>query len=882
MPVRPRSPDRWWRPLALVSGSLYVVTGLLSVAAAWVEALGGAHGAHYLVLAGCHVAIGCALLTIRRPIPVPALHLQGFAGTTLLAVAIGLGDPVWPAYVPFFGWLLVTFALLAGARGLAMQMAAAVIACAAAISVHPSWAGVSGVASALLAAAGISVFVFRGRTLIGRRLRLERDRLELDLESELAKRVLDEARFESLVQSIPGVVYRRSAPGWKARFESEAVRELTGYGPGEADLVTLIEPDDRKQAVAAWEAAAAAREPLQVTYRIRHRDGTTRWVEDWARPGEGVDGPVLEGVLFDVTAEVTARGEAELAREEFRRLVETIPLVTYTDRLESHAPTAYMSPQLEALLGYTVEEWLNDEQLWVKLLHPDDRARAVGENEAHITSGRPYRMEYRLQTKDGGWRWFLDEAVIVRDEEGNPVASKGFLMDITDRKLLEQQLTFQAFHDSLTGLANRALFRDRLEHALTRRRAGPISVVYVDLDDFKAVNDSLGHGVGDDVIRTAAERILRAVRRSDTVARLGGDEFAILVEDDAELATSRVAQAVLEEFRRPVSAGGRQFELTASVGVAISDRELEAEALIQHADLAMYAAKSRGKGRIEEYTDDLSGRARDRLEVRTDLKRALHDGELEMFFQPIVDLERSRTVGAEALMRWNHPEKGWVPPIDFIPIAEEAGLVVELGRWAIERAVLAGVEMREALEQPDFFMSVNVSARELMEEDLATFISRQVASSGLGLDGLVVEMTESMLLSEPEVAIDRLSALRRAGLKVALDDFGTGYSSLSYLARMPVDTLKVAKPFVDALGTASREERLVAAVVGLCRDLELRVIAEGIERIEQADELRRLGCELGQGFLFAPPQSLQSFLALDHAAHLPRRRGKLRLASGDA
>ncbi len=881
--VRDRSGDRWWRPLSLAAGSLYVLVAMLAVVAAAVESLGGQHRAEYAALAGCFAGIGCCLLLLRRPVTNLLLHVQGGAGSALLATSIGLGDPVWPAFVPFYGWLLVTFALLVGLRGLMFQLSVAALSCAVALSFHASWVAFSGGASAMFAAVGITLFVYRMRSLFGRRARSERDRMELDLEAELVRRATHESRYETLVESIPGVVYRRSVPSWSMLFMSRACAELTGYAPGEVDFLSLIEQCDAEEAVAAWESAAADGRSCQVTYRIRRQDGCVRWVEDWASPAEGVDGLVLEGVLFDVTEERETQREVDEAREEYRRLVETIPLVTYIDGLRPNAPTLYSSPQLEGMLGYTLEEWQSDDDMWVKLLHPEDRGRAITENESHIATGRPYRMEYRLQTKDGGWKWFLDEAVIVRDAEGNPVSSRGFMVDITDQKELEHQLTFQAFHDSLTGLANRALFRDRLEHALTRRRHGEIAVIYVDLDDFKAVNDSLGHGVGDDVVRTAAERILRAVRRSDTVARLGGDEFAILVDDDAESATERVAQAILKEFRRPITAGGRVFELSASIGVATSARETEAEALIQHADLAMYAAKSRGKGRVEQYTDDLSGRARDRLEVRTDLKRALHEGELEMFFQPIVDLKRSRTVGAEALMRWRHPEKGWVPPIDFIPIAEEAGLVVELGRWAIAEAAAAGVEIRQALGQPDFFVSVNLSARELMEEDLGSYIAATVRDTGLGSQGLIVEMTESMLLSEPEVAIDRLNSLRREGLRVALDDFGTGYSSLSYLARMPVDVLKVAKPFVDALGTASREERLVAAVVGLCRDLGLRVIAEGIERVEQADELRRLGCELGQGFLFAPPQSLEAFLGLKHSDHVPRRRAAhLRLASGDA
>jgi diguanylate cyclase (GGDEF)-like protein/PAS domain S-box-containing protein len=579
--------------------------------------------------------------------------------------------------------------------------------------------------------------------------------------------------------------------------------------------------------------------------------------------------PSFEGILFTpalvtqdpATAPASSEtGGADAVREEYRQLVETIPLVTYVDGLAAHAPTIYVSPQLEDLIGYTTEEWMTDDELWLKLLHPDDRVRALSENEIHVQTGKPYRMEYRLRTRDGRWKWFLDEAVIVRDSEGTPMYSRGFLVDITDQKELEQQLAHQAFHDSLTGLANRALFRDRIEHALTRRDHAPIAVVYLDLDDFKAVNDSLGHGTGDDVLRTAAERLIRAVRRSDTVARLGGDEFAILVEEDASTGGERVAQAVLDAFARPVAAGGREFELTASVGVVVSDASSDADTLIRRADLAMYSAKARGKSRLEVYSDSLGDRARDRLEVRTDLRRALADGELEMYFQPIVELANHRTVGAEALMRWKHPGKGWVAPLDFIPIAEEAGLVVELGRSAITAAIDAAIVLRRALDDPDLFVTVNLSARELIEDDLPAFIDRALRSRGLGPGGLVVEITESVLLRDPETAIERLAALRAAGLRIALDDFGTGYSSLSYLGRMPVDILKLAKPFVDAVGSNSREERLLGSLLTLGTDLGLAVVAEGVEQLEQAEALERLGCQLGQGFIFSPPRPLAELL----------------------
>jgi diguanylate cyclase (GGDEF)-like protein/PAS domain S-box-containing protein len=592
-----------------------------------------------------------------------------------------------------------------------------------------------------------------------------------------------------------------------------------------------------------------------------------------SRADRGVS-PAFEGIHLMPRENVEAGTRADAIREEYQQLVETMPLVTYIDRLEANAPTIYISPQLEELIGYTADDWHEDEDLWLKLLHPDDRVRALAENQIHVETGRPSRMEYRLRTRDGRWKWFLDESVVMRDAVGTPLYSRGFMIDITDQKELEQQLAHQAFHDSLTGLANSALFRDRIDHALTRRDLAPVAIVYLDLDDFKTVNDSLGHAVGDDVLRTAADRLQRTVRRGDTVARLGGDEFAILLEEDATR-HGAVTQAVLDAFARPIVAGGREFVLTASVGVAVSDNTSDADALIRRADLAMYTAKARGKGLLEVYTSALGERARDRLEVRTDLRRALADGELEMHFQPIVELSGSRTVGAEALMRWRHPTRGLVEPIDFIPIAEEVGLVVELGRSAITAAIDAAVALRQTLDDPELFVTVNLSARELIEDDLPGFIDRTLRSRSLDPAGLVIEMTESVLLRDPEKAIERLSALRDAGLRIALDDFGTGYSSLSYLGRMPVDILKLAKPFVDAVGSDSREELLLASLVSLGTDLALTVVAEGVERLDQVEKLERLGCHLGQGFVFSPPRPLAELLGHYRFSPTPVRRGPL-------
>ena len=852
----------------MLSGGLFLLGAAVSTAAALSRSLGDDHRGAYLALALAFAIVGTLLLVVRRPVSMRTLHMIGALGIVGLSVGVALGDPVWTTYVPFYAWMAAMFALLASRRGLVVMLAEITVGFSIALAFHPAAGEVAAGASWILVIIGLSIFIHAARSTIGRSLRRERD--------------LQVERYHSLLETLPGVVYRcQINRQWTLELLGPGVHELTGYTSDEllAQKPSIDSLMNRDDAEAAWDVvqnAIAADESFQTTYRLTRKDGTEIWVEDWARPTHGQDGLALEGILFDVTQEVNERAQADAVREEYRTLVESIPLVTYVDQLKLNTPTIYTSPQLEKLLGYSPDEWKHESTSWVNLLHPDDRERAIKENRIHVETGCPFRLEYRLKTRDGGWRWFLDEAVIMRNAEGTPISSRGFMVDITQQKELEHQLAHEAFHDSLTGLANRALFRDRIEHALSRRGPADVAVIYVDLDDFKAVNDSLGHGVGDDVIRMAADRLRHTVRRSDTLARLGGDEFAILVEDDPGQG-ERIAAAVLSAFSRPILAAGRQFEVRASVGVAQGDvvqgdEPGDAESLIQRADLAMYAAKARGKGRLELYTDALGGRARDRLEVRSDLRKALAGDELELFFQPIVSLADGATVGAEALMRWEHPVKGWVAPIDFIPIAEEAGLVVELGRSALTKAVDAAAVLREKLGTPGFFVSVNLSAQEILEDDLVDFVVELTGKRAFAPETLVLEMTESLMLSDPELAIERLHKLRSLGYRVALDDFGTGYSSLSYLGRMPVDILKIAKPFVDALGSGSREEHLLAAIVPLARDLGLAVVAEGIERPAQAAELIRLGCRLGQGFMYAPPLPLDELVKERRFAPLREQR----------
>jgi diguanylate cyclase (GGDEF)-like protein/PAS domain S-box-containing protein len=441
--------------------------------------------------------------------------------------------------------------------------------------------------------------------------------------------------------------------------------------------------------------------------------------------------------------------------------------------------------------------------------------------------------------------------------------------DVTGRRTLEDQLRHQAFHDSLTGLPNRALFVDRVDHALARvRRAEETlpAVVFIDLDDFKTVNDSLGHGAGDELLGVVADRLRECLRSGDTPARLSGDEFAVLIEDapDNE-AVIEVAERVLEAIQQPVIIESAQVYVKASVGVATrKGATTTSDELLRNADLAMYTAKANGKGCVAVFEPAMHDRAVDRLAIKSELERSVNDGDIEIAYQPIVRLDSGQVVAFEALARWTHPIRGPVSPVEFIPIAEDTGLILPLGRLILERACDQLATWRRGVVGRDWRISVNLSARQLLAPDLVPTVRSATANAGLDPTALTLELTESVLLSDSERVLRRLHDLKELGVQIAIDDFGTGYSSLNYLQRVPFDVLKIDRAFVSALREGHAEATLVRTIMDLARTLGRTAIAEGVELPIEVDGLRRLGCEYGQGFLFgraADPATVAAELA---------------------
>jgi diguanylate cyclase (GGDEF)-like protein/PAS domain S-box-containing protein len=600
-------------------------------------------------------------------------------------------------------------------------------------------------------------------------------------------------------------------------------------------------------------------------------------VSPWTDPVSGVAvGALLVTALVVARQVLTVRENVRLladtaARQNearFRSLVQHSSDVIMVTR--PNGTMRFVSPSASRVFGYEPAALLG--RPLATLLHPADRDRAT-QLFAEVVAGPGVigPVEWRFRQADGSW---LHAEILATNLLGDPTV-RGIVLntrDVSERKRLEEQLTHQAFHDPLTGLANRALFRDRVSHALAlaQRQGHPITVLFLDLDDFKRVNDSLGHAEGDRLLIAAAERFQSCARAADTVSRLGGDEFAILIEHVAGSdGRPELLQRLEEAMTYPFALSGNQVQVSASIGVATATPGDTADDLLRNADVAMYAAKRRGKGRSETYELRMYADVRERLEMEAALRTALETNQLSLHYQPIVSLKTGALYGIEALVRWDHPTRGHLLPQSFITLAEETGLIVPLGAWVLTEACRQVQEWRAAFPETPLAVSVNISGRQLQAGGVTGALREALAATGASADGVVLEITESVLMQQTDTVQERLWELKSLGVRLAIDDFGTGYSSLSYLQRFPIDILKIAKPFVDDVGSGTEKSALARAIVGLGETLKLRTIAEGIERGDQRAALLELGCDLGQGHYFSralPPDGIARLLTARRAA----------------
>jgi diguanylate cyclase (GGDEF)-like protein/PAS domain S-box-containing protein len=566
----------------------------------------------------------------------------------------------------------------------------------------------------------------------------------------------------------------------------------------------------------------------------------------------------LESRVIERTAELRA------SEQRFQALVQhSSEAVILVDR---DAKVEYVSESMTRVFGYSEAHLLG--RPLTQVLDTDSSAR-LREGLAEVAE-RPYgvlELELPLRHRDGHQCMVH---VTITNLLDNP--SVGGLVlntrDISERRQLENQLVHQAFHDSLTSLANRALFKDRVEHALqrTKRQTPSVGVLFLDLDGFKEVNDSLGHEAGDRLLIQVAERLHSCVRPSDTVARFGGDEFAVLIEDASDdIDAIQVAERVLDGLRQPFDVNGRELHVRGSMGIARMDSDVDgADQLLRNADLAMYRAKAAGRGGFERYDPEMHTELVQRVQLESDLRRALEAGELFLRYQPTFDLGSGQLVGAEALARWDHPVRGVVPPTEFIPLAEASGLIRPLGAWVLREACRQAAEWQRnspPREKP-LTLNINLSGRQLQFPEVVDDIAQALEVSGLPPSSLVLEMTESVLMDDSETVLDILRRIKGLGARLAIDDFGTGYSSLSYLHRFPVDMLKIDRSFVDRLSHASDNAELARTIVRLGQSLQLVTVAEGVEDSAQFLALRRMGCDVGQGYYFGRPMDSEEISRL--------------------
>jgi diguanylate cyclase (GGDEF)-like protein/PAS domain S-box-containing protein len=529
----------------------------------------------------------------------------------------------------------------------------------------------------------------------------------------------------------------------------------------------------------------------------------------------------------------------------------------------------YYAPRWKSILGYEDGQVGDSPREWLNRVHPMDAERVDAEIAEHLEGRSPhFQSEHRMLHQDGNYRWVLTRGLAVRDTRGQAVRMAGSQSDITQRKAAEDCLQHDAFHDALTGLPNRTLLLDRLGRAVERAKRRPdyqFAVLFFDLDGFKFVNDSLGHQIGDMLLIAISRRIEGCVRGGDTVARLGGDEFVILLDDvDDNDDVLGLADRILHELQSPFVLNGHELVMSASIGIVLDGRRYKcAEEAVRNSDIAMYRAKSQGKAGYVVFDESMHTQAASRLRVETDLRQATARGEFQLYYQPIVSFRTGKVTGFEALVRWYHPERGVVPPDDFIPLAEETKLILPIGLWVIRTAA---EQLRrwqsEFWASPPLSMSINLSCRQFLQQDLVSQVERALRETSLDPQCLKMEITESAIMEQVDSAASALARLKALGVKLAMDDFGKGYSSLSYLHEFPFDTLKIDRSFISRIGASGENTEIVRTIVSLADGLGLDVVAEGVETPGQAAQLRSMVCQFGQGYLFSRPLNASAASAL--------------------
>jgi len=643
------------------------------------------------------------------------------------------------------------------------------------------------------------------------------------------------------------------------------VDRILGHAEGEFPRTIeawhrAIHPEDRGRVQAALDRHWDSGEPFFEEYRIQRKDGA---VLHWHHTGTlltGADpgGRRSLGTVTDVSSRREIEEALRLSEKRYRTLFERNLAGVYRSTLEGRILDCNES--FARIFGYPSREEVLRQAAWDFYVHPEDREAALAKLLERQTLSN---YELCLKRKDGSTVWVLESESLIEGPDGRLSVIEGTAIDITERKRAEEQVKHLAFHDPLTNLPNRLLFNDRLTLAVAQahRHSQRLAVLFLDLDRFKVINDSLGHSVGDELLRQVAERIQESVREGDTVARLGGDEFTLLVPGiTAEEDAAKIARKICDAIHAPFWIDGRELFVTTSVGVSVypSDGH-DAETLVRNADSAMYRAKEQGRDNYQLYTPAMNAKAIERLSLESRLRQAVANDELELHFQPFIDLKTAELLGAEALLRWKHPELGLIPPGEFIPIAEISGLIVPIGEWVLKTACAQARQWHER-GFPSLSVSVNLSTRQFQQgSDLVSQVNQALDETGLEPGKLDLEITESNAMQNAEHSINTLMGLKKRGVRISMDDFGTGYSSLNYLKRFPIDRIKLDQSFVRDLPGDKDDAAIAMAVIAMGRSLELAVIAEGVETEEQLAFLQGHDCDQLQGYLLSRPLPAEAF-----------------------
>jgi diguanylate cyclase (GGDEF)-like protein/PAS domain S-box-containing protein len=676
-----------------------------------------------------------------------------------------------------------------------------------------------------------------------------------------------------LLDRLDGMVYRlRVDPDWTIEYVSDGCAPLLGLAParlaGQARIVydRLVDAGDRQRVRAELYRALIEARPFEVEYRLALPDGTAKWVLERGAAFRDRHGRrMVEGFIEDITDRHRAVEALANAERRFRSIFENTVEGIYQTTAEGRFISA--NPALARIYGYeSPEELMGSLAASGRSLYVDPERRADFERLMRET-GAVTQFESQVHRRDGSVIWISENARVVRAPDGRVLHYEGTVEDITERKRYQAELEFQATHDALTGLPNRGLLEDRLRQALgyAHRNGSLVAVAFIDLDRFKVINDSLGHGSGDELLMRISRRIRGALREIDTVARQGGDEFVVVLADQSTVeSVVAVVERIIAEVAQPVTIDGRELYVTCSVGIALYPNDGEdTTTLLRNADAAMFSAKERGRNSFQFYAPNMNALALERLALEGSLRRATEREEFEVHYQPRVDIRSKKIVGMEALVRWRDAELGFVPPAKFIPVAEEANLINQIGEQVLRAACRQARDWVD-LGFDELSVSVNLSARQFRQGRLVETIRSALAETGLEASRLELELTESTIMGHGEEFVAMLAELKGLGVRVAIDDFGTGYSNLSYLSRFPIDALKIDRSFVSEVATDQQHALLAKAVISLGHSLRLKVVAEGVETAEQLDFLRHHGCDEVQGYFFSkpvPPEEFERMLA---------------------